>query len=70
MNCGVELINVFLQIFKGTVLLFQIRSEKNYKKRMKSEEEMLKKIQDSINGSGKEDKQGPRCQMTSTASSP
>lgn len=37
---------------------------------MKSEEEMLKKIQDSINGSGKEDKQGPRCQMTSTASSP
>jgi len=37
-------------------LVLQIRPEEN-KKKMKSEEEMLKKIQDSINGSGNEGKQ-------------
>lgn len=38
--------------------------------RVKSEIEMMKKLQDSINGSGNEDKQYPHCQMTSTVSSP
>lgn len=37
---------------------------------MKSEEEILKKTQDSINVSGNKDKQYQFCQMTSTVSSP
>lgn len=37
---------------------------------MKSQEKVLKKIQDSTNGSVNEDKQYPHCQMKSTVSFP
>lgn len=70
MNCEGENIVVFFFWYRFSKELCWHFKLDQKKIRVKNEKEVMKKLQDSINGSGNEDKQYPHCQMTSTVSSP